>query len=216
MSLVPVFNAVKAQLLAKVANVAPFTEAVNNNNKLAYVQMWNNQLASWRDSFKKVGDDEMVTGNNNTYVPGFPALLIEFPPPIRNTQLGAGVQIYDDLVVRIHIVHQQLDAMDGTMEQNLEVYALADAVYAALQKFRPAGCVEFIRQNHGLDTNHDNLYHYIVDFGTNYVDGQQLEPVGGTSTTIKKVALDLIIGDNELTDENNNLIADEDDNTIPT
>lgn len=215
MSLVPVFTDIKAQLLAKVAKVAPFNQAITEANTLDYVQMWNNQLASWRDSFKNVGDDQMVTGNNNTYVPPMPALLIEFDN-LKNTELGAGVQLYEDLVIRIHIVHQMLDANDGTMEQNLEVYALADQVYAALNKFKPAGCVELVRQAHRLDSAHDNMYHYIVEFGTNYVDASQLEPVGGKTATINKVQLDLVDGDGELTDENENPVTDENDNPILT
>jgi hypothetical protein len=214
MSLATVFNAIKAQVQAKIANATPFNQGVNSNNTIQYVQMWNNQLKSWRDSYKQVKDDEMVTGNDNTYIPAMPAILVEFVNPLKPKELGAGVQIYDDLNIAIHIVHQQLDAGDGTMEQNLEVYALAQQVYAALNKFRPAGCGEFIREDEMLDPNHDNLYHYVIVFGTTYIDNTQLEPVGGVPATIKTVEIDVLVGNNVLTDEDNNPVVDENNNEI--
>ena len=181
MSLVPVFTAVKNQLLATVAGTKPFNGAVTPANALQFVQLWNNQFAKWLDDIKDLEfkDLEAPTDTkNSTYAVNYPAILIEFYNAECN-QLGRGVQAYDDLIVRIHIVHQQLDAGDGTMEQNLDVYDLQDAVYSALQKFRPAGCVEFIRGRHELDWNHGNLYHYIVEYGTNYMDSIQVEPVKG-------------------------------------
>jgi hypothetical protein len=180
MSLAPLFNAIKAQLLAKVPNATPFTQPVTEDNTLAYVQMWNNQLASWRDDYKKPDDLE---AGNKMYDVAMPAIMIEFEHADM-LELGAGVQLYDELVVRVHIVHSQLDAMDGTMEQNLEVYALADAVHMALNKFHPAQAVEFIRLRHTFDYNHDMLYHYIIDYGTNYVDSSTLEPIGGATTGV--------------------------------
>lgn len=216
MSLVPVFSALKARLLAIVANEAPFNQGVNSNNLIEYVQMWNNQLASWKDSYKQIKDDDLVTGTPNTYIPPMPALLIEFDN-LNPVELGAGVQIFNDLIIHIHIVHQQLDAGDGTMEQNLEVFQLADAVYAALNKFLIPGCIELVRQApNKLDYAHDNLYHYIVDFGTNYVDASQLEPVGGKTVTIKNLEIDLLKGNTSLGDENGNPIVDENNREILT
>lgn len=214
MSLAPVFNAIKAQLLANVANVTPFNQAVTAQNTLAYVQMWNNQLASWRDSFKKVGDDELVTGSNNTYIPQMPAILIEFAN-INPIELGAGVQLFDELIVRVHIVHEKLDAGDGTMEQNLEVFALVDQVYKVLNKFRPAGCIEFIRQNpQEPDYNHNGLYHYIETFVTNYVDNSQLEPVGGVPANITKLEIDIMPEKGVLVNENDVPIVNENNDEI--
>lgn len=177
MSLVPLFSAIKAQLLAKVANVSPFTQTVTEANAIAYVQLWNNQLAAWRDDRNKA--ETVETGNNMYDVP-MPAIMIEFDHADMQ-QLGGGVQLYDELIVRVHIIHQQLDAGDGTMEQNLEVYALADAVHLALNKFKTNGAVELIRQRHNMDYNHDMLYHYVLEYGTNYIDQSTAEPIGGVN-----------------------------------
>lgn len=181
MSLVSVFNPVKAQILAKVANAKPFNQTVTPANALTFVQMWNNQLAAWLDEVKDMQFKDLETASNtktSMYAVAYPAILIEFDN-VHTDQLGAGVMAYNDLIIRVHIIHQQLDAGDGTLEQNLDVYALQDAVYQALQKFRPPGCVEFIRGNHQLDWNHGNLYHYIVEYGTNFMDTIMVEPIGG-------------------------------------
>lgn len=182
MSLVPVFNAIKTQLEDNVATVPPFTKATNPFVG-CYVQMWNNQLKYWRQQAKKGEDIKSMYSIN------FPALLVEFRQ-LENEEMGNGVQIYPNLLVRIHIVHQQLDATTGnvysasepgTMEQNLDIYILQEAVQAALNKFKITNCVEFIRKNHGLDNDHDVLYHYTVDYMTNYTDYGQQEPVGGVT-----------------------------------
>lgn len=180
MSLVPVFTAIKTRLLANVSRFTPFTQSVTEDNALFYVQMWNNQLAGWKDEYLKIANIDEPSRDTTTYSVNYPAILIEFDH-VENEQMGNGWQIYNDLIIRVHLVHEQLDAMDGTMEQNLDVYNLADAVYAALQKYKPPGCVEVIRQKHGLDWNHGNLYHYILEFGTNYIDSSRNEPIAGNT-----------------------------------
>ena len=107
-----------------------------------------------------------------------PALFIEFLN-LETEQLGNGNQVYADLIVRIHILHRLEDAGDGILEQNLAVLALRDAVQLALQNFRPAGASEFIRQKQEMDYNHNNVYHYTMDYGCTFVDTITNQPVNG-------------------------------------
>lgn len=153
------FNDIKAQLLT----------IVFDGSTIQFVQMWNNQLESL-----KAKDTEQ----NIMYSFSLPALFIEFLN-LETLQLGNGNQVYDNLLVRIHILHRLEDAGDGTLEQNLAVLALRDAVQIALQNFRPAGASEFIRQKQEMDYHHNNVYHYIMDYGCTYVDTLTNQPVNG-------------------------------------
>jgi hypothetical protein len=155
------FNAIKTQLL----------NITFDGDTIQFVQLWNNQLESL-----KAKDTEA----NIMYSFSLPAFFIEFLY-LETEQLGNGIQLYENLVVRIHILHRQEDAGDGTMEQNLAVFALRDAVQLALQNFRTPGASEFIRQKQEMDYNHNNVYHYILDYGCTYIDTITNQPLNGIS-----------------------------------
>lgn len=155
------FNSIKTQL-----QTISF-----EGNAIAFVQLWNNQLDSL-----KAADTEA----NILYSFSLPALFVEFMN-LETEQLGNGNQVYANLVVRIHILHRQEDAGDGTMEQNVTVFSLRDAVQAALQNFRTAGASEFTRQKEEMDYHHNNIYHYVLDYGCTFVDTLTNQPVNGVT-----------------------------------
>lgn len=155
------FNAIKTQLQA----------ITFDGSNIQFVQLWNNQLESLTAK---------NTEENILYAFSLPALLVEFLN-LETEQLGNGNQVYANLLVRIHILHREEDAGDGTMEQNLTVLTLRDAVQLALQNFRPAGASEFIRQKQEMDYHHNNVYHYIMDYGCTYVDTATNRPVNGVT-----------------------------------
>ena len=161
------FNIIKSQLL----NISSFDPSYSSfDNALPqFVQLWNNQVESLK------GKD---TEANIMYSFSLPALFIEFLN-LETEQLGNGNQIYPNLIVRIHILHRLEDAGDGTMEQNLAVLDLRNAVQLALQNFRPAGASEFIRQKQEMDYHHNNVYHYIMDYGCTFIDTITNQPVNG-------------------------------------
>jgi len=166
------FNAIKTQL----QNISSFDQSFDlnsyENSAVQFVQMWNNQLESLRTA---------DTEANIMYSFGLPALLIEFRS-LETEQLGNGNQIYPDLIIRIHILHRLEDAGDGTLEQNLAVLDLRDAVQLTLQNFRPAGASEFIRVKQEMDYNHNNVYHYIMDYASTFVDTLTNLPVNAITT----------------------------------
>jgi hypothetical protein len=153
------FNNIKTQLLT----------IIFDGSNIQFVQLWNNQP----DSLKAKDTEQ-----NILYSFSLPALFVEFKN-LETEQLGNGNQVYANLVVRIHILHRLEDAGDGTLEQNLAVLELRDAVQAALQNFRPAGASEFIRINQEMDYQHNNVYHYIMDYSSTYVDTLTNQPVNG-------------------------------------
>jgi hypothetical protein len=165
------FNDIKTRLL----NISSFDPSFDQNsfdNSLPqFVQLWNNQLASMK---------EADTEASILYSFSLPALFVEFLN-METEQLGNGNQLYSNLVVRIHILHRQEDAGDGTLEQNLAVLDLRDAVQLALQNFRPAGASEFIRQRQQMDYNHNNVYHYTMDYGCTYIDFLTNQPVSAVT-----------------------------------
>jgi hypothetical protein len=136
-----------------------------------FIRVWNNQHEKLKEDTEEGAKSMMIWT---------PALLVEFTAPEEILQLGNGVQLYDPLDIRIHILQDELDAGNGEMEQNLNVFALKQRVYAALQEFEPNGACAFVRVNEEQDYDHTNLYHYIQTYRTNYVDDSMNRPVNGT------------------------------------
>lgn len=154
--MVNLFNNIKA----KIKLIAP---------EIEFVQMYNGQ-------FEDLGGKE---GGAAIYSFPMPCALIEFDDDIEWHQLGQGYQIADPLYVTIHLGHNLLDAMDGTLEQNLAVYTLAQKLFKGLNKFEPEGAVQFIRSGTTQDKQHDNVYHFQQKYRTSYVDNERAEPVDG-------------------------------------
>ena len=154
------FLALYAQILAQVTDIQ-------------YVRMWNNQL------------DLVVAGKLELFQ--CPAAFIEFQSHTANKDtLGGGVQIFDPLLFKIHILSWQLDAADGTFEQNLAIYDLKDKMYLAVQKFQPGltdtttpvgSCIRIAEYQ---DYKHAGIYHYIQEYQTTLVDYSRLEPYLGS------------------------------------
>ena len=141
--------------------------------EVLFIHMWNNQVERLKEE-----NEEGIS----TYLFRIPATLIEFVSPMEIQQLGNGVQLYDPLIIRIHFLHNLLDAGDGTMEQNLEVFDLKNKVYKSLQGFEPTGAVAFVRVAEEQEYDHPNLYHFMMDFQTNFVDSATTKPVDGVDS----------------------------------
>jgi hypothetical protein len=111
----------------------------------------------------------------------FPCALVEIATPIDFMPIGGGLA-QADVIWRIHIGMQELDAGDGTMEQNLDVFSLyRDTVVAALSNFKPTACGLLFRVAEQPDFNHTNIYVYTVEFKCGFIDskGSKYDPGGG-------------------------------------
>lgn len=149
----------KALIQAIKTQLATVTE-------LKTIRVYNNQ-------FDLVEDQQI-------YSFAWPCAFIEIVNEQPAHQLGAGFQVFDPVIVRIHIGHEYYNG-DGTQEENLDVFDLKDKVYKALQKFEPDGASAFFRSAENQDYTHTNLYHYIMDFTTTWIDSSMVEPVNGVT-----------------------------------
>lgn len=122
-----------------------------------YVRLFNNQIR-----YEKEG--------KGTVYPK-PAAFIEVVSPATYEVIG---QYYRnaDLSFRIHLVHEFMDAADGTMEQDLIIFDLRDNVIALLSGFTPAGCGPLNCMVESQDYEHDNVYEMILDFVCNFTDSK--------------------------------------------
>lgn len=140
---------------------------------VAYVQKWNNQLARI-----------MKEGGADMQMFPFPAVLPAFLTG-DIMQLGENVQMYDPFEFELHILDWQIDAGDGTFEQNLKVYDLVKKIQKAVQKFQPglkseedlAGCC--VRVAEYEDNDHNGLTHFVIKYRTTFIDNSNQEPVDG-------------------------------------
>jgi hypothetical protein len=115
---------------------------------------------------------------NDTYSIQLPAVLVEIDEGLAE-MLGDGVQIFPDMTIKFHLIHRQETNPDGLMNRNTDALDLQDILYQTMQKFIAPGTNEFIRSRPMEDFSHDNVYHYVIEYKTTYVDQLMLEPVGG-------------------------------------
>lgn len=142
---------------------------------IGFIAMYNNQV-------EKLLSQEPGDYMNSTYDFPRPAVFIQFVPPQEIQQLGNGVQIYDPLVIVVHILHEKFNDLAGNQEENLEVFALKQLIFKALNKFEPAGASGFARTSEEQDYDHTNLYWYKQEYTTNYIDAAMMEPVDGVDS----------------------------------
>ena len=140
------------------------TQLAAQATDIQFVQLYNNQI-------------NLIQNGGATFAT--PAVFVEF---IVNAvqQLGGGIQLFD-LTVRLHICHQFLSG--SNMGEDLDVYDLVDEVYKAMQEFETTGSSAFVRIWEKEDCNYASIYHYIIDFGTTYIDSNHQDPFNGTQTT---------------------------------
>jgi hypothetical protein len=140
---------------------------LNTVTGVQFTRVWNDQLTL----------DEQQEG----YSFPMPALFPEILNQQEAKQLGDGIQLFENLIVRIHTIHWQLDAGDGTMEQNLDVFDFQNEVYKKMDGFTPAGAGTFVRGAEERDYQHKGVYHSIQDYKTNYLDTSRQRSTDGVT-----------------------------------
>lgn len=114
-----------------------------------------------------------------------PALFLEVVNSPVYEQLGRYFQDAD-LGWKVHIVHEHYDAQDGNFEQDLEVFDLRDSVVGSLSGFMPIACGPLTKKGEGQDYEHDNIYHYTIDFVSNFIDSSGSPDRPGSGAYIQK------------------------------
>lgn len=119
-----------------------------------------NTVAIWNDQINR-----MIDGSGYSFLS--PAAFIE--TKLTDTHNLSWGYTSNDINIRIHILDEELDAMDGTLDQNINVFLLRDSV-KKLSGFRPTqtGCMQYVGEKQ--DFEHTNCYHYMIDFKARFVD----------------------------------------------
>lgn len=148
---------IKAPLIDILERLRTLTITNGDGESVApHVRVWNNQLAELKD------------GSGLSFP--LPAFFPGIYGPVVYEDLGQGARTAN-IVWRVHILHEFMDAEDGTYEQNLEVFDLRDRVVSLLTGFSPTGCASLYLNAEETDEDHDNVYHYILDFSSTFTDG---------------------------------------------
>jgi len=130
---------------------------IKNDVGLNFVHIWNNQL-------QQVADGE-------TYVFPFPNAFVEISAPTQYDQLSSGYT-QGNLIIRIHVGHEEYDAGNGNFEENVNVFTYRDAVIKSLNNFQPTSCSSMMKVSESQDYVHTNIYHYIIEFICSFVDSK--------------------------------------------
>ena len=136
---------------------------------LSYVAVYNQQ-------YERIGDPN--EDGENGYLFAMPAAFVEFDFS-QVKQLGQDYQLYEPVIVRVHIVMNELDAQNGYLDQNLNIIGLKNEVLLKLQRFRPTQGGELIRTSEMPDYGHTNLYVWKQEYTTTFVDKIAKDPIGG-------------------------------------
>ena len=161
-----------------------------------FVRVWNNQLEQL-----KAGELEAIP---------FPSCFIE--PIVSQSQHGAigqGVCGFD-ILFRVHLLHTNYNT-EGSFEQNLVVFDLRDKVIRTMNRYKPLMCGPIDKISEALDFEHDNVYHYTIDFNTHFVDltGSDQDTLTG-DYTVSVPPLNIILDVNRTADyyEVNSYVTD--------
>lgn len=133
------------------------------NNLFQWNEIWNNQVRQWKEG----------KGFPNTK----PCVFVEAILG-RSMKMGLGVTLFPDCIFRVHIVDWQVDAGNGDVGQNTEIFAWRDLVKSSLQIFFPRYCGALTQASEQEDTEHTDIYHYVMDFKCAFTDkkGGPLDP----------------------------------------
>lgn len=119
------------------------------------VLVWNNQI------------NRLKSGDG--YAFQCPACFLELIPESTNQFLD-NVTL-TDYVGRFHIVDMELDAADeDSLDQNLNVFIYRDIVKSAIVGIQPPNCSTMFNVSEEQDYEHDDVYHYIIDFKFCFTD----------------------------------------------
>jgi hypothetical protein len=146
-----------------IQDIITLLEAVSG---MQYVRVWN-------DQFKKLDEGKIEAFP-------FPCAFVEVVGSDKIQLVGGGVAA-GDLTFRIHIGHEQLDAGDGTMGQNLDAIDFKDLVVKKLALKKLTACTILQKSGESQNYDHGNVYIYTVDFNTHFFDskGSPYDPDAG-------------------------------------
>ena len=160
---------IKAPILDILSKLATINVTdMNGNGSALYTRIWNNHLTKLKD------------GSGYTFQR--PACFVEIINDVQFEIAGVGFR-NADLGVRLHLIHDFYNE-DGTYEQDLGIFDLRDTIISTLSFYCPTACNNLMCIRESMEYDHDNTYHYILDFECNFMDskGSPYDPNSGTIT----------------------------------
>lgn len=162
MTLLPL--TIKESLKQTLSDLAAMTD-VNGNLLWQYTAMFNSQVK------------RAIKGDGYSF--NYPACFIEVKElSTEQWQLGTSAQ---DLEIIFHIYHREEDAMDGTLDQNFDVFDWRTYVRGYFIGYSNASNFgSFIFNKEKEDIEHGNVYHFMESFKTKYIDNSANPYLNGT------------------------------------
>jgi hypothetical protein len=153
-------------ILTRLATIQVVNQDHNTVN--LYARIWNNHLRFAKDG--------------KGYDWPRPAAFVEIVSPVTFDIIGLGFRSAD-IGVKIHLIHEYYN-QDGTFEQDLTIFDLRDQILSAkdgLSQYCPTACGPLNCIGEEQDFDHDNLYHYVLNFICNFTDskGSKYDPATG-------------------------------------
>jgi hypothetical protein len=150
-------------ILAKLSTI----QVANQDHQTVnlYSRVWNNQVANIKDG--------------KSYEWPRPAAFVEVVSPARFEILGMGLRSAD-LGIRVHLVHDNYNNESAGFDQDLAIFDLRDIILGnfdnpvnpGLSNYCPTACGPLVCVGEDQDYDHDNLYHYILEFVCNFIDSK--------------------------------------------
>lgn len=131
-------------------------QARDNDGNLLF-----NTVAVWNDQLKRAMD-----GSGYSYL--HPAFFVEVQE-VGSEALGLGT-VNQDLQIILHILHEELDAMDGSLDQNLNVFDWRSYVRRSFIGLDVPNMNTLMYHKEYEDYKHNNIYHFRVVLKTKYWD----------------------------------------------
>lgn len=137
------------------------------------------------------GQFDMLDGSEMYSFP-MPCAFIEVLNPAASLPLLGGF-IQKDIVIRVHIGVDFYNDTNGMMEQNFVVFDVRDAVLRAMNGYKPENCSTLQMVGESQDYAHTNVYHYMVDFATTFIDTtcDEQETDDGTMIEVEGITLEV-------------------------
>jgi len=135
--------------------------------------------AVWNDNVNRI-----LAGKSKSY--WMPSVWVEMQLG-KEINLGGKLNGYDITFI-FHIVHMELDALDGTYDQNFNIFTYRDLIHKKFLSYTPVQCGAMRYAGEQQNYNHNNYYEYIIKYQSHYIDqtadplltGEQIEYTGST------------------------------------
>lgn len=114
----------------------------------------------------------MMRGNGYSFLT--PACFVEINESNYET-VGDGITT-SDCDIKFHIIMEQLDGNNGTLDQNLDIFTLRNNIKSAFSLFKLNQGGFFQWKDEDEDYCHSNIYHYILSYKAFNVDFEGQTP----------------------------------------